>query len=282
MGAWFATFLNKNGYRVIVYDKNKPAARNLSRKRGFQFISDQSQAVRLAQLVIVATPTQVTQRILGQIEHHISHGTLVVEISSIKEPVRRKLQEMRTRGVPILSIHPMFGPGIKTPAGKTVITASLPVGNAFAKKFLSSLRKAGAKIIHTDFDHHDKLVSMTLALPHFINIAMVNTLRATGTNPNLLRRIAGTTFKLQLLTAQAIYHEDFGNEVSILMDSKQSLKALKRFAQESTVTLNIIKKGDRNGLIRNLHADRNFLQKDKLFASANRRFNAAVEASSPR
>jgi prephenate dehydrogenase len=144
------------------------------------------------------------------------------------------------------------------------------------------LEKGGAKIIHTSFDDHDKLVSLILALPHFINIAMVNTLRATGTDPNLLRQIAGTTFKLQLLTAQAIYQEDFGNEVSILMDSKHSLKALERFAQECIATMNIIKKEERNSMIRNLRAHRDFLQKDRLFASATSRFNAAVEASNPR
>lgn len=280
MGAWFATFLKKNGYQVLVCDRNKSAARNLARKRGFRLVEDLTLAVRSAQLVILATPTQVTQKILQHIEPHLSSRKLLVEISSVKEPLRRILQDMRRRGVAILSIHPMFGPGIKTLAGTTILTVSVPARNILAQEFLSLLRKRGAKLIRSDFDEHDKLVSMILTLPHFMNIAMVNTLRTLDADPNQLREIAGTSFKLQLLIAETIYQEAIGNEASILMDSKCSLKMLRRFAQESAASLNIIKKNKRSILLRSLHGGRYFVQKDRFFDSAYDRFNAAVEASS--
>ncbi len=280
MGEWFAAFLKKNGYEVIISDKNKPAAKSLARKKGFRFLEDQTRAVRLAQLVILATPTQVTARLLEQIGPRLSPGTLLVEISSVKEPVRRTIQKLQRQGVAVLSIHPMFGPGAKTLTNKTVITVTIPQRNILARMLLSLLKKRRARIVRSNFDEHDKLASVLLALPHFLNIAMVNTLRSMGANPNRLREIAGTTFNLHFLVAQAIYQEDLSNEASILMDSEHTLNLLRKFAHQSTATLKLIEKGKRNGIVRNLCGGRDFLQKDRLFANAYERFNVAVEASS--
>lgn len=280
MGAWFATFLKRNDHQVIVSDRNRSAARNLARKNGFRFVEDYAQAVPLADLVILATPTKVTEGVLEQIEPHISAGSLIVEISSVKDPLKRTLQTMRRRGVAILSIHPMFGPGVKNLAGKTVLAVALPRANRNAKKFLSIFRKRGVRLIQCTLDEHDRLASILLALPHFINIAMVNALRSLGVDPNRLRETAGTTFRLQLLTAQAICQEDFGNEVSILMDNRYSLNTLTKFAEQSAATLNLIRKRSRSSMLRLLGNSRGFLERDKLFASAYTRFNAAVEASS--
>jgi prephenate dehydrogenase len=281
MGAWFATFLKKNGYRVIICDKDKTTARNLARKKGFWFVKDPKLAAQLSDLVILATPIPVTRGLLRQIEPHLSPATLLVEMSSVKEPLRRTLQQMRRRGIAILSIHPMFGPGIKTLAGQAIITVLLPRSNLTAKKFVSHFRKKGTRMIQSDFARHDRLAAITLALPHFMNIALVNTLKSIGVPPNQLREIAGTTFKLQLLIAEAIYHETFGNEASILMDSKQSVNALRKFARESQRILSHINSGRRGDLLRSLGNGREFVGKDKTFSSAYIRFSAAVEALSP-
>ncbi len=277
MGAWFASFLKKNGYRVIICDNNKATARKLARTKGFWFVPDHKLAAQLADLVILATPTHVTKSLLRQIEQHISDQTLLVEISSVKEPVRRILEQMRSRGVAILSIHPMFGPGIKTLAGQAIITVLFPRSNSMAKRFLSLFRKNGARIVQSDFAHHDKFAAITLALPHFMNIAMVNTLKSIGVPLNQLRRFAGTTSKLQLIIAEAVYHERLSNEASILLDSKHFLKALRRFAEESNRTLTLIHKGRRATLLHSLVIGREFVRKDRMFSSAYSRFNAAVD-----
>lgn len=279
MGAWFANLLKKNGYRIIICDKNKHVAKNLARKKGFVFLEDPRLAVQPAELVLLATPTHATKNLLEEIEPHLSHKSLLVEISSIKEPIIGTLQGMKKRGTAVLSIHPMFGPGTKTLSGKTIITTMLPRGNLTSIKFLSLFRKKGASIIRSNFAQHDKLASITLALPHFMNIAMVNTLKTYRVGTKELREISGTTLRLQLLIAEALYQESFGNEASILMDSKHSLKVLKAFVQQSNRTLSVLSRGSRGNLLHDLKKGRDFLRKDRIFPGVYRRFNAAVEAS---
>ncbi len=281
MGAWLASFLKKSGYRIIICDKNKSVAKNLARKQGFQFLEDPRLAVRPAQLVLLATPTHVTKSLLEEIEPHLSRRCLLVEISSIKEPVKGTLQDMKGRGITVLSIHPMFGPGIRNFTGKTIVTTLLPRGNMAASKFLSLFRKKGARIIRSDFVQHDRLASITLALPHFMNIALVNTLKSYGVGPKQIQAMAGTTFKLQLLIAEVLYQESFNNEASILMDSKHSLNALKTLVKYSHRTLSMLSRGEQGRLVEDLKKGRRYLQRDAMFPGVHGRFNAAVEASSP-
>ena len=278
MGAWFASFLKKSGYRIIICDKN--ISKTFARKKGFLFLEDPKLAVQPAQLVILATPTHLTKNILLEIEPHLPNRTLLVEISSIKEPIRRTLQRMKKQGVAVLSIHPMFGPGTKNIAGKIVITALVPRHNLVATKFLSLFKRKGARIVRSDLAEHDRFAAITLALPHFMNIAMAQTLRSHGIGPSKLRAVAGTTFRLQLTIAEAIYHESFSNEASILMDSKLSLNVLKAFLKQSNRTLSMLSRGSRTGLIRDLKKGRSYLRRDETFSSAYARFSVAVEAMS--
>ena len=278
MGAWFADFLRKNSYRIIISDKNDRHGRKIARQKGFRFIKDSRLAVQPAQLVVLATPTKATRRILPKIEPHLSRGCLLVEISSIKEPVRAILQSMKKRGFAVLSIHPMFGPGIKNLTGKTIITTLLPSDKS-AAEFISLFRKEGARIIRSDFDQHDRFVSFTLALPHFMNVAFVNALKNSGLTPNELRAVAGTTFKLQLLIAEMVYRENFGNEISILMDSQRSLETLNAFVRYSNRTLRMLGSEKTGDLLQDLRKGQRYVQKDLIFPGVNGRFNAAVEAS---
>jgi len=284
MGAWFATFLKKNGYRVTIFDKNKAAARALARKNGFGLVEDQDLAVRQAQLVILATPTQVTKSILEQILQHpeLFLEKMFVEISSVKEPIRELHRRLSARAVPILSIHPMFGPGAKTLAGKTILTVATPRRSGLANSFLSLLRKRGANIVRCSFQDHDKIMSAVLALPHLLNIVMVKTLRKNPSSPERLLRFAGPSFRLQLLLAEAIFQENLNNEASIFMDCKNSLNAIEELARESAAILRTIKSRKRYRLLEGLRADYRYLRRDRFFSTAYQRFNEAVEASNLR
>ncbi len=279
MGAWFANFLDKSGYRIIISDTNKHAVKELAKRKGYLFLDYPELAIQPAQFVVLATPTHVTGKLLQEIGPHLPKRSVLVEISSVKQPIRKTLQKMNKRGVSILSIHPMFGPGVTTLQGRTIITTMIPRHNVRAQEFLSLFRKKGARIFRSSFDEHDKYISLTLSLPHFVNFAIAQTLRTTGSAPRDLRARAGSTFNLQLLIAEALYQESFGNEISIMMDNKHSLKAQKTFMRECSKILSLLNKHAQTRLVRELSKGQTYLRSDRYFSMAYERFNAALQAS---
>jgi prephenate dehydrogenase len=280
MGSWFADFLSASGYRIIICDRQERLARRSANRKGFKFIKNEISAAQLSRIVVLATPTQATVPMLKRLEPNISRETLLVEISSVKEPLKKTITDLATRGFQILSIHPMFGPGTaRNLAGKTVIVAHEPRGNQAARDFLSLFKKRRATIIRSDLETHDRIVAATLALPHFMNFAFIKTLKDTGMVPSQVRRLAGTTFKLQLLLAEALYHERLENEASILADNKYSMQLFKQFVKQSNAMRSTIRDRTRSDLIRSLEDGAAYVRKDALFGMAYDQFTAAVETS---
>jgi prephenate dehydrogenase len=282
MGAWFANFLAKNGYTIIICDKNEAAARTFAKKNGFKFIGSETRAVKLSEIILLATPTHATGPLLKRIAPRTPQTKLLIEISSTKEPVRKTIETLTRHGIQIMSIHPMFGPGARSLADKSIIVAQEPRNNRHATRLLSILRKRGARIVRSDLDAHDKIVATTLALPHLMNFAFIETLRQLGLPLDKVREMGGTTLKLQLIIAEALYHESLRNEASILADNKQIQGILAAFLQQIAQVRGKMQDKKQGELLSRLRNDVIYVRKDKIFLTAYHRFAAAVEASSYR
>lgn len=275
MGNWFARFLKSNNYRVLISDQDKHAGLTCSRRLAIEFVGDHLVAAKKADIIMLAIPTKETNSMLKQLGRELKAGTLIIEISSVKAPVQRAIETLQRSGVPVLSIHPMFGPGARTLKGRSILAVSKP-RHREAERFLSTLRRRGARVIPCPVDKHDTLASVVIALPHLMNISLIETLRTLGIGLNEVNMVSGTTFKLQSLIAEAIYHEDFANEISILADSKRSV--LWTYDQRVRTILNIIKTKPQR-MSRILNAGRHLVESDRRFKDSYERFNAAVQAA---
>lgn len=275
MGGWCARFLKANGYAVIVTDKNVQAAETFAKRCGLEFLSDQLGAVRRARVVVLATPTKATSAILRQIVPELRRDALVVEMSSIKAPVLRSIRSLRRNGIDVLSIHPMFGPGVRSIKGRCVLAVAVPKHRE-ARRLLSIFRKKGARIVYCTPEKQDSIASVILALPHFMNVSFVETLRSLCVNLDEVNSVAGTTFQLQLLLAEEIYNEDYENELSILQDCRMSIFEI--FNHHTSRLLKMAATRPRH-LTRVLRSGRRFVATEQHFSTSYERFNAAVEAS---
>jgi len=282
MGRWFADFLSRDGYKIIISDKNERVGRNLAKKKRFTFVKSATEAARLSEIVILATPTLATKTLLRKLTSHTSGTTLLVEISSIKQPVKKTIRSLTRGGAKIISIHPMFGPGANNLTDKSVIVAQEPRNCTAAKRLLSVLAKNGVRIIRSSLDDHDRLVATTLALPHLMNFAFIEAIRKTGIPLKKIREMGGTTLKLQLLIAEALYHESLSNEVSILADNTHNTRAFAGFARQMNEVGRIAERNAKSELLRRLRNDSAYLRNDRLFRMAHERFVLAVEGSTPR
>jgi prephenate dehydrogenase len=275
MGKWFAKFLKSNGYSVIISDSNERFGKRFCRSYGIDFMDDWSAAVQRADVILLATPTNQTSSILRQLLLEISRKTLIVEISSVKGPVQDIINDIRKRNLHVLSLHPMFGPGTNSVRDRTILVMTRP-RHAEAKRLLSVLQKRGARIIACPIKKHDVLVSVVIALPHLMNISLIETLRELRVNFAKVAAISGPTFKLQSILAEAIYQEDPANEISILADSKRSV--LKAYAQRIATILDIIDHNP-NCLVDVLDQGRRLVERDKGYKKSYEKFNAAVEVA---
>ena len=146
--------------------------------------ADPADAVRDADLVVIATPLSAYAEIGARIGPALAPGAIVTDVGSVKGAVIRDLQAALPKSVHFIPGHPVAGTEHSGPQagfaelfdGRWCILTPLPGTDPAALEKLSALwRSAGSKVVTMDPEHHDKVLAITSHLPHLIAYTIVGT-----------------------------------------------------------------------------------------------------------
>jgi chorismate mutase/prephenate dehydrogenase len=220
MGAWFAQFLSSQGFAVEIADP-RPAPLDLPR------IADWRACALDQDLIVVAAPLGTTNTILQGLAERRPPG-LVFDLGSLKSPLRAGLAALRTAGVAVTSLHPMFGPDTELLSGRHVIFIDLGHAEALARaRSLFAATMAEQAVM--GLDEHDRLIAYVLGLSHALNIAFFTALEQSGEAAPRLLKLSSTTFDAQFDIAANVAEEspELYYEIQRLNDfGAESLDAL--------------------------------------------------------
>lgn len=124
LGNWIASFMKKQGFDVTITGRNKTAGETVS-KDGSKYAEHNVEAVSNADVVIVSVPIATTVETIQEIAPSLKKGTLLVDVTSVKEKPSRVMAECTPEGVEFLPTHPMFGPRIRSLDGQVVVLTPL-------------------------------------------------------------------------------------------------------------------------------------------------------------
>jgi len=274
MGTWFARFFKSKGSRVTVSDRDQSRARLLANKIQVKWASNNIEAVRESDMVILAIPTNAVSSVVNEILPALRQNVLLVDISAVKSPVMSILRLAEKRGVQVASIHPLFGPLASGLRRKNVIVVKTGSKRGFkrAKHMLED-----ASIILTDQQTHDRRTALTLALPHFLNMAFAMTI--SRRNVVEMRKFAGRTFNLQMLLAEIVASEpETTADVQIMNKEFQGI--LHELERNIGLLAEIVDGHDRAKLVACYQRILEKLSSDPEFALAGEAFERACQAVS--
>jgi prephenate dehydrogenase len=147
-------------------------------------------AVRRAELVIIATPVLTVKGILSEIAPHLSSGCIVTDSGSTKVQVMKWAEELLPPTVNFIGGHPMAGRetyGIEAAeadlfGGCTYcLTPSEKASPQSIDTVIGMTRKLGAVPLLIDPQEHDNLVAGISHLPILLSAALVS---VTTRNPS--------------------------------------------------------------------------------------------------
>ena len=225
MGRWFAEFLQSQGYAVEIADPSATALAGTpvaAVPRVDWHTSDLSH-----DLLVVATPLGTTDAVLHELAMRRPRG-VVFDLGSLKSPLRGGLMALRSHGVKVTSVHPMFGPDTELLSGRHVIFVDLGVPEALARA-RELFAPTMVEQVVMSLDDHDRLIAYVLGLSHALNIAFYNALADSGEAAPRLAKLSSTTFDAQLDVASQVAREspDLYFEIQSLNDyGAESLEAL--------------------------------------------------------
>jgi chorismate mutase/prephenate dehydrogenase len=199
MGGWFVDFLLSQGYAVEVADPAGCPA-------GATPVADWRTAPLGHDLIVVASPLGATDGILRELARLRPHG-VVLDVGSLKSPLRGGLMALKAQGCRVASLHPMFGPDTELLSGRHVIFIDLGVAEAL-ERAQSLFAHTMAELVVMSLDEHDRLIAYVLGLSHALNIAFFTALAGSGEAAPRLAHLSSTTFDAQLDVATRVAQEN--------------------------------------------------------------------------
>jgi cyclohexadieny/prephenate dehydrogenase len=146
--------------------------------------ADPAEAVKGADLVVIATPLSTYAEIGKAIAPALEDGAIVTDVGSVKGLVLRELLPLLPKGVHLVPGHPVAGTENSGPESgfpevfqnRWCILTPLAGGDAAALDKVTRLwQSAGMNVVTMDAEHHDTVLAITSHLPHLIAYTIVGT-----------------------------------------------------------------------------------------------------------
>ena len=225
MGQWFAGHLSNLGVEVCISDIDSCRAKEIAQRYGYQFSESNIHAVNNADFVLVAVPMRFMKSVIDEIAEHIDRGAIICEIASFKMQHFSILKRLNKAGLTTLSLHPMFGPSAVKVEDLTF--AVIPVESQEGEVELANSLFPGADIVAVDVETHDRVMSNVLSLTYLMNLAF--SLTVNENEVNILKKLAGTSFTLQMGLAESITLENIDLVNTILHNNHFSEETIERY-----------------------------------------------------
>ncbi|TXJ07437.1 MAG: bifunctional prephenate dehydrogenase/3-phosphoshikimate 1-carboxyvinyltransferase [Acinetobacter sp.] len=216
---------------------------------------DAAEAVKDADLIVLALPVQATQATLAKIKPYLNKHAIITDVGSTKGNVVAAAQAVFGENLPkgFVPAHPIAGSehsGVH--AGKVdlfahhkVILTPLQSSDPHAvNKLITLWQAAQAEVICMDVEKHDELLAHTSHLPHLMAFNLVEQLASRKDNLDIFRFAAGGFRDFSRIAASdpQMWHDIFiANKTAILnavTDFEAQLQQFKQvIAQEDSHAL---------------------------------------------
>ena len=199
MGGWMAEFLASQGFQVQLADPRRS-------KLPFPWVADWEQRELDHDIIVVAAPIKATAEILHALAQRRPRG-LILDVGSLKTPLKSGFEALIGAGCRVASIHPMFGPNTRLLSGRHVIFVDVGSAEALeeARRLFASTMAA---LVDMSLDDHDRAIAYVLGLSHALNLAFFTALAESGELVPHLQALSSTTFDAQLQVASGVARDN--------------------------------------------------------------------------
>jgi prephenate dehydrogenase len=207
-------------------------------------------AVRRAELVIVATPVLTVKEIFSEIAPHLPSGCIVTDTGSTKVQVMKWAEDMLPPTVHFIGGHPMAGRetyGIQAAKAELFrrctycLTPSAKASRESIDTVVGMVKKLGAIPFCIDAQEHDNLVAGISHLPMLLSAALVS---LTTQNPSWAKMSKLAASGYHDLTRLASGNPEVNSHIC-LSNQQAIIDWIDRFSQELGRYRQLVAKGDR-------------------------------------
>ncbi|MEL7669535.1 prephenate dehydrogenase [Methanobacterium sp.] len=249
LGEWIARFLKSKGFDITVTGRDEIAGERVSKKLGVDYTSSNTSAASQADVVIVSVPIDVTLSAIKEVAPVMKKGSLIMDVTSVKEEPSRIMQEYVPYGVEVLPIHPMFGPRIRSLDGQVIVVTPTNKGRWYNKVY-NFFERENARIIVTTPEIHDQMMSVVQGLTHLAYISIAATIEKLDVDIKESRNFASPIYDLMVDMIARIVAQNPYLYYSIQTHNKYTKKTHETFISIYKELNEMISSGNEEGFVK--------------------------------
>jgi cyclohexadieny/prephenate dehydrogenase len=241
IGSSLALALKKHGVveHITGYAKTKKT-RDYVQEHGIAdtMFDTMAEAVTGADVIILCTPVGVFRDIICEINAALPDGSIVTDVGSVKQFVMQEISSVLKSGVHFIPAHPIAGTEHSGPqAGFAelfenrwcVLTPEDTVPSDSVIKIENMWKAVGANVVQMFAERHDRILSFTSHLPHFIAFSLIGAIKQNensyqGDQSDIIKFSAGSLRDFTRIAASdpTMWSDIFLTNKEAILDALQS------------------------------------------------------------
>ena len=252
LGKTIAWYLKDFNFDVTVTGRDSTVGKQVSEELGINYSDNNKKIVQNSDIVIISVPISSTESVIEELGPFMKEGSLMLDVTSVKEGPSYKMKEVLNDGVEFIPTHPVFGPRTTNLKGQIIVLTPFEKGKWYPKVY-KFLEEKGMRIVETTAEHHDDMMGIVQVLTHFSYISTASAIERLKVDIKDSQNYESPIYNLMIDTiarivsqnpylTYSIQHENKrGNKIrQALFDSMAEIKdALSREDEEEFIDIAI-------------------------------------------
>ncbi|MBW4541847.1 MAG: bifunctional chorismate mutase/prephenate dehydrogenase [Myxacorys chilensis ATA2-1-KO14] len=199
-----------------------------------------------ADLVLICVPFKGTLAVIQKVAQHVAPTTILADIASTKVPTVETMLDSHPG--PVVGLHPMFGPGVKSFLSQKVVVCPGREPNAF-QWFLDLMEAEGGKLITCTAEEHDRMMVAVQAIRHFATFSLGVFLAEEGISIGQSLDFASPIYRTEINLINRLFAQDASLYIDIMLASPDRCEAITRLTKTSDRLANLLAQENRAALM---------------------------------
>jgi prephenate dehydrogenase len=213
-----------------------------------------------AELVLVSVPIEHTVDVIKRAAKHLTPTTALCDITSIKAQPTQAMLEYHSG--PVMGLHPMFGPNIKSFFGQKVVVCPGRNDDSF-QWFLEFIKTKGAELVFCTPEEHDRMMVIVQATQHFCRFSLGIFLTQARIDIEQSLTMSTPNYRQEIDIVKRLFSQNPHLCVDIMLATEERCDAISFLADTYSQLARLVAKKDREGLIQEFEKAQSFFE-DKI------------------
>jgi len=156
----------RDEFNVYITGTDHKKGRAVAQELGVNYIESNAGLANISDLLVISVPIQHTSNVIREVAPFMKSGSLMVDVTSVKEEPLKTMKEVLPENVEYIPTHPVFGPRTTRLDNQVIVLTADKKGKWYDKVY-NYLASKNMRVIETTAEKHDFMMSIVQVLTHF-------------------------------------------------------------------------------------------------------------------